>query len=322
MSFTNDVKTELISVLPEDDSCGLAMLAGFILSSGSIIMSRNGVTFSILSERTDILDYVKSIINRLYSDKINELRLITSKIGKNEKYEFEIPLELGNEILLDLGILSYNEKNIRDINNVVDHHLIIEDDAKIAFLKASFLAVGQASITLGEENKRGNGYHFEMQFTSLVEAQTVTQLMGEFGIISKKIEKGSYYLVYLKEGDSISDFFALIGASKSVIKIQQEMVSREMRNQINRESNCISANIDKTIKASLKQIRAIEIIDSTIGIENLPKNLIYVATLRRDNPEASLIDLVEMSSEKLTKAGMNYKLKKIIEIADNIYGGE
>ncbi len=161
-----------------------------------------------------------------------------------------------------------------------------------------------------------------MQFTSSKQAQIITQLMGEFGIISKKIEKGNYYLVYLKEGDAISDFFALIGASKAVIMIQQEMVSREMRNQINRGANCIAANIDKTINASLKQLRAIEIIDSTIGIDNLPKNLIYVAKLRRDNPESSLIDLVQISSEKLTKAGMNYKLKKIVEIADNIYGGE
>ena len=321
MSFTNDVKTELLSVFPDDDLCERAMLAGFILSSGSIIMNRSGVSFSISSERTDILDYIKKLINNSYSHKINELKLYTTKVGKNEKFEFEIPVELGNEILTDLGIIYFDEKNSRSINSVVDHHLIIEDDAKIAYLKSAFLAVGQASFGMTMD-KRGSGYHFEMQFSSQNQAKTITQLMGEFGIISKKIEKGNYFLVYLKEGDAISDFFALIGASKAVIKIQQEMVSREMRNQINRESNCISANIDKTINASMKQLRAIEIIDSTIGIENLPKNLIYVATLRRDNKEASLNDLVQISSEKLTKAGMNYKLKKIIEIADNIYGGE
>ena len=91
-----------------------------------------------------------------------------------------------------------------------------------------------------------------------------------------------------------------------------------MRNNINRQSNCISANINKAITASLGQLQAIEIIESTIGLDSLPDNIKKYALLRKENPDASLAELIELSNEKISKAGMNYKLKKIVEISKNL----
>lgn len=319
MSFSNDVKKELLSTFPDDDNSARASLASIINSVGSIIVSREGTTFSVVSENVEVIEYTKRLINKLYSRKIDVLRLVSTKKGRNEKNEFLVPAEIGREILFDLAIITVDERNNRVINKVIDHHLIIEDASKIAYLKAGFLACGSVSISLGSDSaKKNSGYHLEMLTSSQKQATLLTQLMGEFGIISKKIERGDNFLVYLKEGDAISDFFALIGASKSVIALQQEMVKREMRNNINRGTNCISANIDKSINASLAQLHAIELIDSTMGIENLPKGLLEIALLRRDNPEASLIELASLSSDKITKAGVSYKLKKIIEIANNL----
>lgn len=319
MSFSNDVKKELLSKFPDDDNSVRAELASIINSVGNLIVSNIGTTFSVVIENIEVIDYTKRLINKLYARKIDELRLVSTRKGRNEKNEFLVPAELGSEILDDLSIIMIDEGNHRVISPTIDHHLIIEDASKIAYLKAGFLACGSVSISMDGENFRKNsGYHLEMLTSSQKQATMLTQLMGEFGIISKKIERGDNFLVYLKEGDSISDFFALLGASKSVISLQQEMVKREMRNNINRGTNCISANIDKSINASLKQLHAIEIVDSTIGIENLPKGLLRIATLRRENPQASLEELASLSSEKITKAGVSYKLKKIMDIANNL----
>ena len=91
-----------------------------------------------------------------------------------------------------------------------------------------------------------------------------------------------------------------------------------MRNSINRQANCMSANIGKTVSASLAQLQAIETIEETIGLENLPGDLNYYANLRKNNPDSSLADLVLIENGKITKSGLNYKLKKLIEIAENL----
>ena len=98
----------------------------------------------------------------------------------------------------------------------------------------------------------------------------------------------------MKESEAIADFVGCVGATKCYLKLQEEIIKREMRNSINRQSNCISANIDKTINASLSQVRAIEIIEETIGIQSLPQNLQKVAILRKENPDASLTELVKL----------------------------
>ena len=80
----------------------------------------------------------------------------------------------------------------------------------------------------------------------------------------------------------------------------------------------MSANIGKTVGASLLQLQEIEKIEETIGIENLPGDLSFYANLRRENPDSSLADLVVAVGGEITKSGLNYKLKKLVEIANNL----
>ena len=124
-------------------------------------------------------------------------------------------------------------------------------------------------------------------------------------------------LPYIKEAETIAEFIGFIGATKNYLQLQNEIVSRDMRNAINRQANCMSANIGKTVGASLLQLQAIEKIEETIGIENLPGDLSFYANLRKDNPDSSLADLVSVVGD-ITKSGLNYKLKKLVEIANNL----
>ena len=278
MSFSSEIKEEILNEKPESDCCMLASLCACINSIGSLELSNKGVSFSVKSDNVALLSYIKDIINKIYSSKIDKLDAEVSVIGKTTMYEFVAPVELGNRILQDCGIISLDETNNWSLNKGVDHHIIIEDCCKKSYIKMAFASVGNISIPQSQEDEigqkaKGRGYHFELEFTSGEQAKVLSNLLGEFGFITRKVERGEKFVVYMKEAEAIADFVAFVGANKSFLEMQNEIIKREMRNSINRQSNCISANIDKTVQASLMQVRAIEKIEETIGIDGLPDSL-------------------------------------------------
>jgi len=124
--------------------------------------------------------------------------------------------------------------------------------------------------------------------------------------------------LYIKEADKVSDLFALVGAYKGLLRLQNEMAIREVRNNINRQNNCLNANITKTVNASLRQVNAINKIQSTIGFESLPANLRELCLVRLANPEESLDNLTKLLSTTITKSGINHQFNRLIKIADKI----
>jgi len=100
--------------------------------------------------------------------------------------------------------------------------------------------------------------------------------------------------------------------------LQNEAAIRELRNNVNRQNNCLNANLNKTVNAAVKQLNAIKIIQENMGLESLNENLMELALLRLANPEASLEELRALCTEKLTKSGINHRFTKIIKMADEI----
>ena len=132
------------------------------------------------------------------------------------------------------------------------------------------------------------------------------------------MERGDEYIIYLKNSEIICDVLGLFGANKTVLDLLNKKVDRDMNNLMNRQINCISANLDKTVNASLKQIKAIEIIQNTIGLENLPDALCETALLRLGNPEASLNDLLSLMETKISKGALAQRFDKIIKLANEL----
>ncbi|CJP37408.1 sporulation Regulator WhiA C terminal domain-containing protein [Streptococcus pneumoniae] len=96
-----------------------------------------------------------------------------------------------------------------------------------------------------------------------------------------------------------------------------------MRNSVNRLVNCETANLNKTIGAALRQIENIRYIDETVGLDILPDKLQEIAQLRRDYQDVTLKELGEMvSGGKISKSGINHRLRKIDEIAEKLRAGE
>ena len=124
--------------------------------------------------------------------------------------------------------------------------------------------------------------------------------------------------MYIKEAEVVSDLFVLVGAMRNMLRLQNEMAIREVRNNINRQNNCLNANITKTVNASLRQIDAINKIQNTIGFEALPTNLRELCLVRLANPEESLDNLTKLLSTTITKSGINHQFNRIIKIAEKI----
>ena len=180
------------------------------------------------------------------------------------------------------------------------------------------LCIREAFIKSGSINDPNKKYHLEIMFKTKKKAEEMQQLLNNFNIHARIIKREKEYMLYLKEGEEISNFLALIGANSSVIKFEEVRVLKETRNDINRLVNCETANLNKTINAAVKQIEDIKLIKKKHKFSSLPENLQEIAELRITNPDVSLVELGKMLSEPIGKSGVNHRLKKLSEIAEDL----
>ena len=183
------------------------------------------------------------------------------------------------------------------------------------------LCIREAFIKSGSMSDPNKRYHLQIMFKQKKKADEIKTLLLNFNIHAKVIKKDNEYMLYLKDGEEISNFLALIGANNSVLKFEEIRVIKETKNNINRIVNCETANLNKIINASVEQIKAIEIIKGAGKFEELPDNLKEIANLRAENPDASLVELGKMLNKPIGKSGVNHRLRKILGIAENYKRG-
>ena len=173
-----------------------------------------------------------------------------------------------------------------------------------------------AYLGSGSINNPENTYHLEISVRKKDYADIIVEGLSSFDIKSNVIEKNKEYTIYLKDGEEISKTLALLGANKSVLKFEEIRVKREMNNKVNRLVNCETANLNKTINASIEQIAAIKKLKETGKFNKLNDNLKEIANLRLENPDMPLVELGKRLKEPVGKSGVNYRLKKIMELAN------
>lgn len=171
-----------------------------------------------------------------------------------------------------------------------------------------------AYLGSGSINNPENSYHLEIGLRKKEYADLVMKGLNEFNIKCNYIEKNKEYTIYLKDGEEISKILALFGANKSVLKYEEIRVQREMNNKINRIVNCETANMNKTMNAAIEQIETIRKLKRSGKFEKLDESLKELAELRLQNPSVSLVELGKMLKTPVGKSGVNYRLKKIMEI--------
>ena len=213
-------------------------------------------------------------------------------------------------ILMAIKLMDYNLEFSEDmafINNVITKEIC----CKRAFIRGAFLAAG--SISDPEKS-----YHFEIVCPGEEKAEQIKDIINYFEIDAKIVERKKHFVVYIKEGSGIVEILNVMEAHISLMDLENVRILKEMRNTVNRKVNCETANINKTVGAAVKQVADIEYIRDTVGLDSLPEQLYEMAILRLDNPEASLIELGSMLCKPVGKSGVNHRLRKLCEIADNL----
>jgi DNA-binding protein WhiA len=190
-----------------------------------------------------------------------------------------------------------------------DTRLLSLDCCRRAFIRGCFLAAG--SISTPEKF-----YHLEIVCAREPLAKQIQSVLLQFGIEAKIVLRKRYYVVYVKEGDQISDILNLMDAPMAVMEFENVRILKDVRNRVNRNVNCETANINKTAFAAAQQLESIAYLRDTVGLELLPKGLRAVAQARLGMPEASLVELGESLDPPVGKSGVNHRLRKIRALAD------
>lgn len=287
MSFSSDVKGELSKQFSKSRHCQLAELAAMISLNGKI----NAQTF--------------------------EIELITDNVLLLQKYA--LLMKQAFSVDISKPLLKEDEKRVLDAikwepgkgdHFRTDGLLVQKDCCKRAFIRGAFLSAGSISDPT-------KSYHFEIVCEREEQALQLKELMQDFECDAKIVERKGHFVVYLKEGAQIVDILNVMEAYVSLMNLENVRILKEMRNSLNRQVNCETANIKKTVSAAVKQIEDIILIRDTIGFGELPEHLRQMAELRLEYPDTPLKELGTLMDPPVGKSGVNHRLRKLSEIAEN-----
>lgn len=289
MSFSSEVKEEIskLSNLANKEIVKFELLGYF--STNNVTIEKNKLKFCTESEY-NINRFSKLLNNLQYTNQKIEIagKKFCITVNKPEIYE-----------------VIYKEKIIfNDIIDQIENKELLEK----AFVRGSFL--GGGSI-----NNPENTYHLEIIFSTEKNSNVILKILNKYGIQLKNIEKKKGHAIYTKDGNEISKFLALIGASNSVLKFEEIRVYRDIRNNVNRKVNCETANLNKTIDTAVRQMENIKFLKEIGQFDKMSEQLQEVAKLRLENPEASLTEIGKMLSKPIGKSGVNHRFQNIEQFA-------
>ena len=315
MSFASETKNELARIEPEKKCCMLAEISGFLRVAGSIgLVGFGKFKIIITTDNPAVARHYKKLIQDYFGIE-TKLEIGEGKaVGKSrssKKFSYSITIDADNrseQILRETGILLVREGN-NYISDGIYSGIVRTKCCKKAYLRGVFMGAG----TMSDPEK---GYDLEFVLESATMAADLKKLINSFVDLSCKVtERRGKHVVYMKKADYISDMLAIMGASSQAFSMEETRIKKEMVGSARRMSNCDSANMDRSIEASMKHIEAIKKIQKTKGLASLPETLREAAELRLENPDVSLTALGEMCEPSVKKAAISKRLKKIEEIA-------
>ncbi|TSB48279.1 DNA-binding protein WhiA [Alkalicoccobacillus porphyridii] len=312
MSFAAKVKKELTQLEPADTFAS-AELAALVRMNGSLSFGRQQVGLDITTENAAIARRIYTLLKQVFPDTFIEL-LVRKKMRLKKNNVYLVRVSRGAQALMEqLGILGEGFTIIRTI----DPHVIDTEQRKRAYMRGAFLAGGSVN------HPETSSYHLEIFSSSEEHNISLCELMNEYGLRAKTLERKKGYIVYIKESEKITEFLSIIGAHQALLYFEDVRILKDMRNSVNRLVNCETANLNKTVGAALRQVENIRLIQRTIGLEQLPPKLREIALLRLTHQDVTLKELGDMlEGGKVSKSGINHRLKKIDEVAEKIRNGE
>lgn len=295
MSFSSNIKDELYQAMGNSRHCQMAELAAIL---HYLCREDEDGNFFIYTDHEELLKKCHRLL----------LKTFAPKQTRDEKPSFE---ELCSEDVLKTLKLVDVDGALRCGDYAVDGTLLKQSCCKRAFLRGVFLCSGSVS-------NPEKGYHMEFVLSGEEFPKQVQATIKSFDIDAKITNRKKYTVVYIKEGEGIVNLLNVMGAFTSLMDLENLRILKEINNSINRQMNCDSANINKSVAAGRKQIADIMRIRDCMGFKDLPENLQEIAELRLVYPELSLKELGELLDPPIGKSGVNHRLRKLSEIAEQL----
>ncbi|MCM3442972.1 DNA-binding protein WhiA [Metabacillus halosaccharovorans] len=311
MSFASETKKELTN-LELKPCCLKAELSALIRMNGSLSFSNRMLILDIQTENAAIARRIYTLLKKQYEISVELLVRKKMRLKKNNVYIVRL-VQRAKEILEDLNILDEGFTFYRSISE----NLVKKKCCKRSYIRGAFLAGGSVN------NPETSSYHLEIFSQYKEHNDSLCELMNTFELNSKTLERKKGFITYLKEAEKITEFLNIIGAHQALLRFEDVRIVRDMRNSVNRLVNCETANLNKTIGAALRQVENIRYIDDKIGLDALPDKLREIAKLRVEYQDVTLKELGEMvSSGTISKSGINHRLRKLDEIAEQLRSGQ
>ncbi len=297
MSFSTNVKNELIANEPEKLCCKKSLLYGMTLFSKEFSFER--ISFQSENEGTSKL--FKSLMAELCNVKCC---VKTSPSGKS------FTVDIDNTSACS-KIMAYFGHSQSETSLKINFSNFSCNSCNNLFLAGVFLACG--SVSSPEKD-----YHLEFSVAYLNLSKSLLTLIRELELEPKATKRKGYNIIYFKDSEAIEDCLYIMGASSSMFDMMNIKIVKEIRNTANRKANCETANIEKTVKAASPQLAAIMKIKKKKGLASLSPTLREMAEKRLENPDLSLSELAELFNPPLSRSGANHRLKRIVEIAEEL----
>lgn len=306
-SFATEVKNELARLNYEDSCCRTAELAALLRMGATMTFGlRHTFGLNFTSKNAAVARKTLMLLKSEGGDIHTEITVSRSRqLNKNNNYTVKvIPSPNVAQLLQRLGFLHDDSLNMDS-----DMGLLRKSCCRIAYLRGAFQGGGSV-------NKPESAYHLELVTGSFGLGNLLYRLLKRMGFPVGFVDRKADYIVYLKEGDAVIDFLAMIQADKAVEAFEIARNVKEVRAQVNRLVNCETANLQKAVDAAGRQIAAIRLLKAQGLLEKLPKKIKKTAQLRLENPDITLTELAAMLG--VSKSGISHRLRKIQEIAANI----
>jgi hypothetical protein len=312
MSFSKKIKEELSKQVSPARHCQIAELTAIISLCGTISINEKEEYFlKIHTENLTVARKYLILIKKAF-DVLAEIS-ISEGSGLKGRRLYAVFLKDKDATMRILKATKLIDDNgeIKEELSLANNLIVQNPCCRRAFIRGAFLAAGSMSDP-------SKAYHFEIVTTTMAKAGQLQEIINFFDLDAKIVMRKNHYVVYVKEGAQLVDLLNIMEAHVALMELENVRILKEMRNSVNRQVNCETANINKTVTAATKQMEDIEYIKNTIGLGELSEGLEETARLRIEQPEASLKELGMLLNPPLGKSGVNHRLRRISEIADTL----
>ncbi|NLC33032.1 MAG: DNA-binding protein WhiA [Clostridiales bacterium] len=310
MSFSTSLKQELVALPLEKTCCMASELGALTACCASIsLQGRGRLQMVYTTHSPSVLKRIFTLLKQGYgiggAPRLSSL----SNFGGMKQYQLRLSVEDSRSLMRSL---SGDHKGAHHpALYSVPSRIVRRICCRRAWIRGFFLGCGSVL----DPRK---GYRAEFVMDGAQRADYLVRLLKLGGIEALRSERRGNVIIYIRQGDALFTLFGLMGASRAVMELENIRAENSLRESLNRVANCDTSNFRKQVSAAQQQIEHITRISLLKGLTSLPKHLEELARLRLSHPDLGLKELGELASPPLSKSGVQHRLRRLAQIAQDI----